>query len=148
MRNHPPEIILESVRPRGAVLFQGTSCGPVRVRAQIRDRDRDPIRYRFITDIQIENQERLIQEANRPSGAATHEITQRIFRGDFVLEMQSEFPHTVSLVVTDAPTFSSTVATALAEVDTDPDSDGDEDYGVTEHRWVFFYREGEGCLND
>ena len=82
------------------------------------------------------------------SSRANHEIGQRIFRGDFVLEMGDEFPHTVSLVVTDAPAFSSTVSTALAEVDTAPNGDGVEDHGVTEHRWVFFYREGEGCLND
>ena len=146
--NAPPVIHLDSVTPREPIINMTTDCDTFRLTVdQITDADDDKLVIRFVADINTPNDAHVI-EPDRHSAPAREPqgVTLRAEPSDFV-EYQAKRPHTLSILVTDAPRFeippTPTTAVDLGRIEADADGDGDDEYSVVEQRWVVNFIEGE-----
>lgn len=143
VRNYPPEIVLDSVSPRRAVLVVGTSCNSWRVSARVYDPDDDTVAIRFVTDNALNTAKVIEDRAASPAKSARPEDLRIVTAQDFSClpseSMGCDLTHALSMFVTDAKSFAPTSSTATDFGRIDPGEtfpDGSTEFSVVEYRWA------------
>lgn len=136
--NHAPEIDLSEVIPSSPILRVSEDCEGFDVQGRLLDRDDDALRYRLIANNRIENKVRGIKEFELLAGTrAGRPFIESI---NPARHLRGLNPHTLSLIVTDAPTWAvelhDETTTDRGLVDTQANDAGAARYAVVEYRWL------------
>ena len=153
VRNHPPEIELSSIRPQKPLSEVSdprnySDCPSIRLEAEVFDPDGDPLRVRFVSDNHIDNLVSSISETIYPATSTPYTVFDFLLPGVSIRGLEAQDTHVISMFVTDAPEFlvPNEETSNYAEIESDPNGDGVDDYHLIEHRWTFrFVDSGDLC---
>ena len=153
--NRPPQIDLGSIKPQSSVsevshpATFAQDCPGIKLRADVFEPDGDPILVRFVANNFVDNLATIISEQEYPASVSgTYIVQDTLLPSLSIIGLDVQNTHVISLFVTDAPQFVelTTQSSNLAEINADPDGDGEADYSLLEHRWTLqFVDRGELC---
>ena len=153
--NRPPQIDLSSLKPQRSISEVShpanfaQDCPGIKLRADVFDPDGDPILVRFVANNFVDNLATIISEQEYPASVSgTYIVQDTLLPSLSIIGLDVQNTHVISLFVTDAPQFEELTAQSsnLAEINPDPDGDGESNYSIIEHRWTLqFVDRGELC---
>ncbi|MFO0726892.1 MAG: hypothetical protein U1E65_24115 [Myxococcota bacterium] len=141
----PPEIDLSAVYPPSSFFEPDTKCNCFKVSLdRVSDLNDDSLVARFATNLGRPGRARCFDEFTTPPALRPQRIGTQLIPAESFIDFPTETVHTISVFVTDAPSFakSSTLAPeSCGEIPTGADG-GVSGYHVIEHQWTVRFVDG------